>query len=124
MEFSEAYVNHVFNKSVEGVFAEFRRGFFTVCEEDAALLFRPEELRAVMVGSENYDWEKLKKVLIPLKPDKQYIYRFHDAAMVSFANYDLCRMLSICFFIPILEHCLRRNVQCSPSNHCYILGSV
>ncbi|XP_062333275.1 probable E3 ubiquitin-protein ligase HERC3 isoform X2 [Osmerus eperlanus] len=61
MEFSEAYVNLVFNKSVEGVFAEFRRGFFTVCEEDAALLFRPEELRAVMVGSENYDWEKLKQ---------------------------------------------------------------
>lgn len=60
-EFVEAYVNHIFNKSVELVFAEFRRGFFTVCDEDAVTLFQPEELRGVMVGKENYDWETLKQ---------------------------------------------------------------
>uniref|UniRef100_UPI0037E73551 probable E3 ubiquitin-protein ligase HERC6 n=1 Tax=Semicossyphus pulcher TaxID=241346 RepID=UPI0037E73551 len=64
-EFVNAFVNHVFNKSVEGVFAEFKRGFFKVCEFDVKLkvvdFFQPEELQAVMVGKENYDWDVFKQ---------------------------------------------------------------
>lgn len=60
-EFVEAYVNHVFNTSVESAFEEFRRGFFQVCDQYAVQLFRPEELRGVLVGSEIYDWAIFKK---------------------------------------------------------------
>ncbi|XP_044049752.1 probable E3 ubiquitin-protein ligase HERC4 [Siniperca chuatsi] len=60
-EFVDAYVNHVFNTSVEGVFQEFERGFFQVCDRDLVKLFRPEELQGVLVGQDVYDWAKLKQ---------------------------------------------------------------
>ncbi|XP_072291659.1 probable E3 ubiquitin-protein ligase HERC3 [Eucyclogobius newberryi] len=60
-EFVDAYVRYVFTTSVQTVFEEFRRGFFQVCELSAVQLFKPEELRGVMVGSQNYDWTALKQ---------------------------------------------------------------
>ncbi|KAM7413228.1 hypothetical protein PAMA_020550 [Pampus argenteus] len=60
-EFVEAFVNYAFNKSVEQVFKEFKRGFFKVCDIDVVEFFQPEELQAVMVGQENYDWEVFKQ---------------------------------------------------------------
>ncbi|XP_041794818.1 probable E3 ubiquitin-protein ligase HERC4 isoform X2 [Chelmon rostratus] len=60
-EFVDAYVNHVFNTSVEGVFQQFKRGFFQVCDRDLVKLFRPEELQEVLVGKDFRDWEKLKQ---------------------------------------------------------------
>ncbi|XP_070764277.1 probable E3 ubiquitin-protein ligase HERC3 [Enoplosus armatus] len=60
-ELVDASVNHAFNTSVEGVFGEFERGFFQVCDRDLVKLFRPEELQEVLVGKEVYDWEKLKQ---------------------------------------------------------------
>ncbi|XP_029290721.1 probable E3 ubiquitin-protein ligase HERC3 isoform X2 [Cottoperca gobio] len=59
--FVDAYVSHAFNTSVEGVFQEFKRGFFQVCDQDLVKQFRPEELQGVLVGQDVYDWEKLKK---------------------------------------------------------------
>ncbi|XP_071760841.1 putative E3 ubiquitin-protein ligase HERC4 [Centroberyx gerrardi] len=60
-EFVNAFVNYAFNTSVEKVFEEFRRGFFKVCDIDVVEFFQPEELRGVMVGQENYDWDVFKK---------------------------------------------------------------
>ncbi|XP_018559610.2 LOW QUALITY PROTEIN: probable E3 ubiquitin-protein ligase HERC4 [Lates calcarifer] len=60
-EFVDAYVNHVFNTSVESVFQEFKRGFFLVCDGISVKLFRPEELQGVLVGKDVYDWAKLKQ---------------------------------------------------------------
>ncbi|KAM8891599.1 LOW QUALITY PROTEIN: putative E3 ubiquitin-protein ligase HERC3 [Spinachia spinachia] len=60
-EFVDAYVSHAFNASVETVFKEFKRGFFQVCDWDPVTLFRPEELRGLLVGQDVYDWAKLKK---------------------------------------------------------------
>ncbi|KAL1023560.1 hypothetical protein UPYG_G00042400 [Umbra pygmaea] len=60
-EFVDAYLNYIFNKSVEKVFEEFKRGFFEVCDKDVVEFFQPEELRGVMVGKENYNWETLKQ---------------------------------------------------------------
>ncbi|XP_033824433.1 probable E3 ubiquitin-protein ligase HERC3 isoform X2 [Periophthalmus magnuspinnatus] len=60
-EFVDAYVHHVFTTSVQTAFKEFRRGFFQVCEPSTVQLFRPEELRGVMVGSENYDWAAFRQ---------------------------------------------------------------
>ncbi|XP_065327503.1 E3 ISG15--protein ligase HERC5-like [Pelmatolapia mariae] len=70
-EFVEAYVNHAFNKSVESVFQEFKRGFFLVCEQDLVRLFRPEELQGVLVGQDVYDWEKFKQ-------NTSYGWKYHD----------------------------------------------
>lgn len=61
-EFVAACVNHAFNKSVEGVFDLFKRGFFKVCNIDVVEFFQPEELQSVMVGQENYDWDIFKQV--------------------------------------------------------------
>lgn len=61
-EFVDTYVNYIFNQSVEVVFEEFRKGFFKVCDMDVVEFFQPEELRGVMVGKENFDWETLKQV--------------------------------------------------------------
>lgn len=58
----DAYVNYAFNKSVEGMFQEFKRGFFLVCDQQLVKLFRPEELQGVLVGGDVYDWVKLKQV--------------------------------------------------------------
>ncbi|XP_053176238.1 probable E3 ubiquitin-protein ligase HERC6 [Scomber japonicus] len=60
-EFVASFVNYAFNKSVERVFEEFKRGFFKVCDMDVVDFFQPEELQAVMVGQENYDWEVFKQ---------------------------------------------------------------
>ncbi|KAI4884474.1 hypothetical protein NFI96_014102 [Prochilodus magdalenae] len=60
-EFVDAYVDYTMNKSVKRVFEEFRRGFYKVCAQDMVEFFQPEELRGVMVGSEEYDWSALKK---------------------------------------------------------------
>uniref|UniRef100_A0A1A7X5F4 HECT and RLD domain containing E3 ubiquitin protein ligase family member 1 n=1 Tax=Iconisemion striatum TaxID=60296 RepID=A0A1A7X5F4_9TELE len=60
-EFVAAFVDHSFNKSVEGVFELFKRGFFKVCNIDVVEFFQPEELQAVIVGQENYDWEVFKE---------------------------------------------------------------
>ncbi|KAG7333753.1 hypothetical protein KOW79_002160 [Hemibagrus wyckioides] len=59
--FVDTYVDYVLNKSVERVFNEFKRGFYKVCERSMVNLFQPEELRGVMLGSEDYDWDVLKK---------------------------------------------------------------
>uniref|UniRef100_A0A8C2ZK71 HECT-type E3 ubiquitin transferase n=2 Tax=Cyclopterus lumpus TaxID=8103 RepID=A0A8C2ZK71_CYCLU len=60
-EFVDAFVNHAFNTSVEGVFQEFKRGFFQVCDQDLVKLFRPKELQDVLVGADFHDWAKLKQ---------------------------------------------------------------
>ncbi|KAJ3590150.1 hypothetical protein NHX12_008104 [Muraenolepis orangiensis] len=62
-EFVDAYVNYAFNKSVERVFEEFKRGFFKVCNRDVVEFFQPDELRGVMVGLEYTDWDVMKQAI-------------------------------------------------------------
>ncbi|XP_046728347.1 LOW QUALITY PROTEIN: probable E3 ubiquitin-protein ligase HERC4 [Silurus meridionalis] len=58
--FVDAYVDYVLNKSVEQEFNEFKKGFYKVCDRNLVSLFKPEELREVMLGSDNYDWKVFK----------------------------------------------------------------
>ncbi|CAL8337221.1 unnamed protein product [Boreogadus saida] len=60
-EFVDTYIDYAFNKSVEKVFEEFKRGFFKVCSRDGVEFFQPEELRGVMVGQEFTDWNVMKQ---------------------------------------------------------------
>ncbi len=58
----DKYVDYTLNKSVEEVFEEFKRGFFKACNRCMVEMFEPEELRGVLVGNEEYDWDILKQV--------------------------------------------------------------
>ncbi|CAJ1065607.1 hypothetical protein L3Q82_018869%2C partial [Xyrichtys novacula] len=60
-QFVNTFIDYAFNKSVEEVFEEFKRGFFKVCEYDVVDFFQPEELQTVMVGQEDYDWDVFKQ---------------------------------------------------------------
>ncbi|XP_067261511.1 probable E3 ubiquitin-protein ligase HERC4 isoform X1 [Chanodichthys erythropterus] len=60
-EFVDKYVDYILNKSVEEVFEEFKRGFFNACHRHLVKMFEPEELRGVLVGNEEYDWDILKQ---------------------------------------------------------------
>ncbi|KAM9476980.1 E3 ubiquitin-protein ligase HERC2-like [Clarias gariepinus] len=78
-EFVEAYVDYALNKSVERVFNEFTRGFYKVCDKDVVNFFQPEELRGVMVGTEEYDWDTFRQNTV-------YIGQYHERhpAIVAF----------------------------------------
>ncbi|XP_033844012.1 probable E3 ubiquitin-protein ligase HERC4 [Periophthalmus magnuspinnatus] len=60
-EFVAAFIEHVFTRSVQRQFQEFRRGFYKTADRHMVELFSPEELRDLMVGQECTDWTKLKK---------------------------------------------------------------
>uniref|UniRef100_A0A672KKF7 Probable E3 ubiquitin-protein ligase HERC3 n=1 Tax=Sinocyclocheilus grahami TaxID=75366 RepID=A0A672KKF7_SINGR len=60
-DFVDKYVDYILNKSVEEVFEEFKRGFFKACDRCMVEMFEPEELRGVLVGNEEYDWDILKQ---------------------------------------------------------------
>ncbi len=61
-EFVDKYLDYILNKSVEEAFEEFKRGFFKACDKCIVEMFEPEELRGVLVGNEEYDWDILKQV--------------------------------------------------------------
>ncbi|MBN3324517.1 HERC3 ligase, partial [Atractosteus spatula] len=60
-EFVSAYVDYVFNKAVNGLFDEFRRGFCKVCDAELLSFFQPQELMEAMTGTTDYDWNKFKR---------------------------------------------------------------
>ncbi|XP_056619314.1 probable E3 ubiquitin-protein ligase HERC3 [Triplophysa dalaica] len=60
-EFVDNCVDYILNKSVEDVFEEFKTGFFKGCDRDLVVMFEPEELRGLLLGNEDYDWDILKQ---------------------------------------------------------------
>ncbi|XP_058151622.1 E3 ISG15--protein ligase HERC5 [Dasypus novemcinctus] len=54
-------VDYIFNISVKTVYEEFQRGFYKVCNKDIIELFHPEELKEVIIGNTDYDWEAFEK---------------------------------------------------------------
>lgn len=53
-------MDFVFNKSVELHYNAFHKGFLKVCSGRVIHIFQPEELMAVVVGNEAYDWQALQ----------------------------------------------------------------
>ncbi|XP_014770177.1 probable E3 ubiquitin-protein ligase HERC4 [Octopus bimaculoides] len=60
-EFVDAYVDYIFNKSVEKEFLAFSEGFSKVCRSKALELLHPRELQAMVIGNEQYDFIELEK---------------------------------------------------------------
>uniref|UniRef100_A0A674ITA9 HECT-type E3 ubiquitin transferase n=1 Tax=Terrapene triunguis TaxID=2587831 RepID=A0A674ITA9_9SAUR len=63
-EFVEAYLNYIFNLSVHEWYIAFSTGFLKVCGGKVLELFQPSELRAMIVGNSNYNWEELEECAI------------------------------------------------------------
>ncbi|KAJ3197405.1 Ubiquitin-protein ligase E3A [Irineochytrium annulatum] len=61
-EFVQLYVDFIWNQSVKAAFAAFLGGFEAVVERGAILLFRPEELQELVIGSQILDFHELEKV--------------------------------------------------------------
>ncbi|KAL8206722.1 UNVERIFIED_CONTAM: hypothetical protein K2H54_021513 [Gekko kuhli] len=56
-DFVSKYVDYIFNKSVESVFEEFKRGVYKVLDKRVIGFFTPQELVEVTSGHVNYDWD-------------------------------------------------------------------
>ncbi|XP_029424945.1 E3 ISG15--protein ligase HERC5 isoform X2 [Nannospalax galili] len=54
-------VDYIFNISVKMVYEEFERGFYKVCDKEIIEFFHPEELKHMIVGNTDYDWEAFEK---------------------------------------------------------------
>ncbi|XP_032962493.1 E3 ISG15--protein ligase HERC5 isoform X1 [Rhinolophus ferrumequinum] len=54
-------VSYIFDISVKAVYGEFQRGFYKVCDKEIIDIFHPEELKDVIIGNTDYDWETLEK---------------------------------------------------------------
>lgn len=54
-------VSYIFDISVKAVYEEFQRGFYKVCDKEIIDIFHPEELKDVIIGNTDYDWETLEK---------------------------------------------------------------
>ncbi|XP_045676062.1 probable E3 ubiquitin-protein ligase HERC3 isoform X1 [Phyllostomus hastatus] len=63
-EFVDAYVNYIFQISVHEWYTAFSSGFLKVCGGKVLELFQPSELRAMMVGNSNYNWEELEETAV------------------------------------------------------------
>ncbi|VDM20434.1 unnamed protein product [Hydatigera taeniaeformis] len=60
-EYVEKYLDFRFNKSCQSVFEAFKSGFFNVCSGYVIKMFQPSELHSMVVGSEDIDWQDLRK---------------------------------------------------------------
>nr|XP_056711168.1 E3 ISG15--protein ligase HERC5-like [Euleptes europaea] len=60
-EYIDAYVNYIFNDSVEEQFKDFMCGFLRGCPAKNWKVFLPVELRIVLLGHTKYNWEQLEK---------------------------------------------------------------
>ena len=47
---------------MKALYEEFQRGFYKVCDKDIIEFFHPEELKDVIIGNTDYDWETFEKV--------------------------------------------------------------
>ncbi|CAH0559582.1 unnamed protein product [Brassicogethes aeneus] len=61
-EYVDLYVDFIFNESVKEPYKAFHEGFMKVCGGRVLQLFHSQELMAVVVGNENYDWHALEEV--------------------------------------------------------------
>jgi E3 ubiquitin-protein ligase HERC4 len=61
-EYVKLYIDYVLNKSCETQFDAFKKGFLKVVSQRVLQLFHPQELMALVVGNENYDWDVMQEI--------------------------------------------------------------
>ncbi|XP_025109436.1 probable E3 ubiquitin-protein ligase HERC4 isoform X2 [Pomacea canaliculata] len=60
-EYVDLYVDCILNRSVHSQFTAFNDGFHKVCGGHILELFHPQELQALVIGNEDYDFHELEK---------------------------------------------------------------
>ncbi|XP_036996961.2 E3 ISG15--protein ligase HERC5 [Artibeus jamaicensis] len=60
-DYVSKYIDYIFNTSIKAVYEEFQRGFYKVCDKEVIEIFHPEELKDVIIGNTDYDWETFEK---------------------------------------------------------------
>ena len=60
-DYVNAYIDYMFNTSVQESFKAFKDGFLKVCGGEILNLFKPTELMEMVIGNQNYNWEDLEK---------------------------------------------------------------
>ncbi|XP_060103053.1 probable E3 ubiquitin-protein ligase HERC6 [Heteronotia binoei] len=89
-DFVNKYVDYIFNRSVEGVFEEFKRGFYKVLDKRVVGFFEPQELMDVAVGLANYNWDiyeknaKYEGIYSPTHPTIMMFWQvFHELTLAD-----------------------------------------
>ncbi|XP_070185594.1 probable E3 ubiquitin-protein ligase HERC4 isoform X2 [Littorina saxatilis] len=72
-EYVDLYVDFILNKSVEAQFNAFSEGFHKVCGGRVLELFHPQELQAMVIGNEDYDFSVFEQNT----EYKGEFYRYH-----------------------------------------------
>ncbi|XP_026528404.1 E3 ISG15--protein ligase HERC5-like [Notechis scutatus] len=87
-DFVDKYVDYIFNKSVDDVFSEFKRGFYKGLDEQLVGIFEPEQLMEVAIGNAKYDWDLCEKnavysgIYSPTHPTiKMFWEVFHELSL-------------------------------------------
>ncbi|XP_071953933.1 probable E3 ubiquitin-protein ligase HERC4 [Antedon mediterranea] len=73
-DYVDRYIEYVFNASVSDQYSAFADGFLQVCGGAVLQLFHPQELMAMVIGNENYDWEELERIV----EYKSVYYKDHE----------------------------------------------
>ena len=60
-EYVQLYIDYVLNKSIDRSYTAFHAGFHKVCGGRVLDLFHARELMALVVGTQNYDWEEFEE---------------------------------------------------------------
>lgn len=60
-EYVDLYVDYVMSRSVENQYRAFSEGFLKVCGGRVLELFHPQELQAMVIGNEDYDFNEFEK---------------------------------------------------------------
>ncbi|XP_042325645.1 E3 ISG15--protein ligase HERC5-like, partial [Sceloporus undulatus] len=89
-DFVSKYVDYIFNKSVNEVFGEFKRGFYKVLDSKIVGLFEAQELMEAVCGNANYDWDLYEKNAIywgiysPAHPTIKMFWKvFHELPLAE-----------------------------------------
>ena len=61
-EYVDLYLDWYFNKSIQEVFTSFEKGFYRVFSRDLSKILSPEELELIICGTQNLDFNELKRV--------------------------------------------------------------
>ncbi|KAL4618169.1 putative E3 ubiquitin-protein ligase HERC4 isoform X1 [Arapaima gigas] len=77
-QYVDAYVNYVFNTSVQKEFNDFAKGFKHSCPNTTWKMFLPQELMALITGNINYEWDELRK---------NAKYRFYEPTDENIQNF-------------------------------------
>ncbi|XP_072898576.1 probable E3 ubiquitin-protein ligase HERC6 [Hemitrygon akajei] len=60
-KFVDSCLNYIFETSIKKLFDELRKGFYHVLDEKLIKLFQPQELKDMLIGSIEYDWQILEE---------------------------------------------------------------